>query len=214
MLSRSRTHNQINSVTTFRSICLAPVNELLRGSAAANALVRELLLIKGDAARADLGQLLDLILALWIAAPHSADKAIAVLAELLLYLVERGAVIGVSLTVGESLFIQLVADSCELFGNGILYSVERNDGLGAVNAGDKHALALCNITRSELYAERNALHLILGELPAGGILGIVELYAEASREAVGKCTGSVKHALLVHLRRPAEAQVRCRHRAS
>ncbi len=60
--------------------------------------------------------------------------------------------------------------------------------------GDKHALALCNITRSELYAERNALHLILGKLPAGGILGIVELYTEASREAVGKCTGSVEHA--------------------
>ena len=137
MLSRSRTHNQINSVTTFRSICLAPVNELLRGSAAANALVRELLLIKGDAARADLGQLLDLILARLVAAPHCADEAVAVSRELFNDLIHRLAVVGTAFAVRESLLVHTVADLPELFSDRGLEVIERDGSLLKVVAGER-----------------------------------------------------------------------------
>ena len=76
------------------SVRLAPYDHALGGLAAANALVVKLLLLERDAARAYAGKLLDLVLARLVSAPHSLDKAVAVIFKHGLYLINRSAAIG------------------------------------------------------------------------------------------------------------------------
>ena len=52
------------------------------------------------------------------------------------------------------------------------------DGLLAVVAADQYALAVLDVARADLQAKREALHLVLGELPARAVLREVDLNAD------------------------------------
>ena len=49
----------------------------------------------------------------------------------------------------------------------------------AAHTGCQHALAVFDISRADLQTNRNALHLVLGELPARRIVAVVQLDTES-----------------------------------
>ena len=110
---------------------LAPVNELLCRSAAAYAFVGDALLVHRNASRADAGELLDLVLALLVAAPHSLDEAVTC-EKSLVDLVDGSAGVGALLAVSESLRVHTVTNLVELRKYGLLELIERREGLFAV----------------------------------------------------------------------------------
>ena len=85
----------------------------------------------------------------------------------------------------------------ERIGDSLFDIVERHNGLFTAHAGNEHAGTCLYIARTKLKTERNALHLVLGILPAGGVIAVVELYAEFIRKAVAQSRCRLKHAFLV-----------------
>ena len=55
-----------------------------------------------------------------------------------------------------------------------------DDGLFTIVAANQNALAVLDITRTDLETEREALHLVLGKLPTGAVVGDVDLSANTS----------------------------------
>ena len=82
--------------------------------------------------------------------------------------------------------------------DGLLQPVQgRAHLLAGVPAGND-ALALLHVLGADLHPEGHALHLILGELPAGGVVGIVHPGADARLlQPVPEGRGGVQHAGLV-----------------
>ena len=85
-------------------ISLAPVNQLFSLSAAAYALVADGLDAEGDASGGNIAGLLELKLAIELAAPHSLDIAAVVVCDLL-ELLKRSSLKGSVLAVLECLLI-------------------------------------------------------------------------------------------------------------
>ena len=127
-------------------------------------------LIERDAARADACQLLDLILALFVTAPHRATDAVTFFGKRAVDLVNGLAVVGAVVAVFKSLLIHTVANGNELFCNCFFNTVKRNKALFAVVTGYDNALVALDVARTYFDSQRNALHLVFGILPAGRVV--------------------------------------------
>ena len=82
--------------------------------------------------------------------------------------------------------------------HGALQLRQGDEGLfTGVAAGDA-ALTLLHVLGADLHTQGHALHLILGELPAGGLVAVVHADADAcGAQAVAQGGGGLQHALLV-----------------
>ena len=71
-------------------------------------------------------------------------------------------------------------------------------GLFAGIAAGDAALALLHVLGADLYAQGHALHLVLGEFPAGGLVAVVHADADTGgSQPVAQGRGGLQHALLV-----------------
>ena len=132
----------------------------------------ELLLLERHAAGGHAGHFLELLLAGLVAAPHRLDKAGCARWQSRLISSRVRRVIGRALAV-----FQRTADTCRRAPPAaarrpcVFQLVQRDKGLFPVVAAHQHALVLLDVLRADLQAQRNALHLVLGKLPAGGVVG-------------------------------------------
>ena len=139
-----------------------------------------MLLLKRHAAAGHTGLLLDLLLAGAVAAPHGLDKA-DMLLENLLHLVQASRGIGVLLAVLERLLIQRLLNVLQQRRDGRNQIFELDHSLFAGIAANQHALTLLDVTRTDLQAQRHTLHLVFRKLPAGAVVGQIDLCADARR---------------------------------
>ena len=96
------------------------------------------------------------------------------------------------------LLVQTLLHQLQLLGHGRFQRVQRHHGLLAVVAAHQHALAGLHIPGADLHAQGHALHLILGALPAHGVVGIVHLHPHAGRlQAIPQGGGRLQNAGLV-----------------
>ena len=157
-----------------------------------------MLLGEGDAAGGHAGLFLHLQLAVQLAAPHGLDEAAVFGLELLGFLQGEGGE-GVLLQVLLGPLVQAVVDGVQGGLGGLLQGVQADEDFLAVVPADQDALVLLNVLRADLHAQRHALHLVLGSLPAHGLVGVVDLGADAgSLQAVQQGVGGVQNAVLVH----------------
>ena len=136
-----------------------------------------MLLLKRDAAAGHAGLVLHLELAGEVAAPHGLDEATVFLLQLL-GLGQRVRGIGVLVEVALGLVEQALLHGLEQLGDARLQLVERDGDLLAVVAADGDAVAGLDVLRADLDAQRHALHLPVGELPAGAVVAEVALRAQ------------------------------------
>ena len=184
-------------IIALKSICLAPVNHALCRFAAAYTLVGKILLLKGDTSGTYTCNFLYLILTSLVAAPHSLDKAVAVLFKRFGYLVHGHAGIGASLTVLECCLVKSVMYLGKLGLNGICDAVQRYKALLTVVTCYYYALVLLDILGAYLNSERNTLHLVLSKLPAGRVVAVIDLYSDACcLEDICHLVSLVENALL------------------
>ena len=86
--------------------------------------------------------------------------------------------------------------------DGLLQGVQADEDFLAVVPADQDALVLLDVLRADLHAQGHALHLVLGSLPAHGLVGVIDLGADAGGlQAVQQGVGGVQNAVLVHGRR-------------
>ena len=151
---------------------------MLGGLAAAYAGICEVLLLKRNAAALYTACfVLELILAGGISAPHCFDEARVVLRGVDEFLVgsrDKGLFLGIL----RGAVVHILVDSLEQVFNVIAQTLERNKCLFSGVAAYYHALVLLDVLGADLNSYGHALHLILGELPAGSVVAVVELYAE------------------------------------
>ena len=171
---------------------------MLGGLAAAGAHVGKLLLAKGDAAGLDTaGFVLELILTGGITAPHGLDVAGLVcgdVKELLVIAGNVGLLFQVLENAGGELLVHLIEHQLHLG----LDVVEADKLLLTGHAADEHTGIVLNIAGADLQTDGNALHLVLAELPAGRVVGIIQLDAQTGfDEAILQCAGGLENALLV-----------------
>ena len=115
-----------------------------------------------------------------------------------LHLLERLRRVGVLLAVAERLVEQRLLDVVQQRLDSAGKVLELHDRLFAGVAAHEHALALLDVARADLEAQRHALHLVLGELPAGAVLGQVDLRADArGLDRLEQLLGLFGHARLV-----------------
>ena len=81
--------------------------------------------------------------------------------------------------------------------NRLLDSVEGNEGLCTAYSRNENAGVVFDVARTDLDTERNALHLVLRILPSGGVITVVNLYAEFCGKLVAQSVSGVKNAFLV-----------------
>lgn len=98
-------------------ILAAPVQHMLSGLAAADAGVADVLFLKGDAPGFDVGQLLDLVLAGLVAAPHGFDESTLVVGDVQKFLPVAGGK-GAGLPVLQGLLVKAVVNRLQSRGNG------------------------------------------------------------------------------------------------
>ena len=163
----------------------APVDHGLGGLAAAGADIAQVLLLEGHAAAGQADFFLHLHLAGQVAAPHGLDVAGVGLGQLL-DLLHGGGCPGALLAVGEGTLVQVLAQGLQLGGNGGLQLVQAHEHLLAGVAAHQHALVLFQILGADLQAQRHALHLPLGELPAGGVVAVIQLHAGVLADLLGQ----------------------------
>ena len=137
-----------------------------------------MLLLKRDTAAGHAGFLFHVELALQIAAPHGLDEAAPGLLQLL-GLLKRVRLEDVAVEVGLGLVEQALLHIVQQLGDARLELIERDDNLLAVVAADGDALALFHVLGADLDAQRHALHLPVGKLPAGAVVAEVALAADA-----------------------------------
>ena len=142
---------------------------------------------------------LELLLAFTVAAPHSLDVAALLVCDSG-ELFKSSRSIGSGLSVSESLFVNSLKKRVKTALNLVNDIVDRNEGLLAVVTSYDNALVLSHIARTDLDAERNALHLVLGELPSGALIGIVKLSSDScSLKSLVDLRCRLNYALLVLL---------------
>ena len=137
-----------------------------------------MLLGEGHAPGGHAGLLLHLDFAGLVAAPHGLDEAAVLLLKLLGLLQGIGGV-DVLLQVLLGLVVHLLLHQFKLLGGLGLHVLELDGDLLAVGAAHQDALAVLQISRAALHPQGHALHLILGALPAHGVVGLVGLHPEA-----------------------------------
>ena len=123
-------------------------------------------------------------LALAAAAPLCARKAAAAGGHFL-DLLPSGQVEGVLLQIRSRSFEHIVVDAVKQFLDRALERVERDKGLFPVVAADDAALAVLEVARADLDAQRHTAHFVLGALPAHGLVGVVQLRAHIDGEQAG-----------------------------
>ena len=69
--------------------------------------------------------------------------------------------------------------------------------LAAVIAAHHHGGAGLDVLRAQLHTHRDAAHLLLGEFPAGGLIGRVDLRPEHGGQRLAHFLGLLEHAFLV-----------------
>ena len=170
---------------------------MLGGLAAADAGVAHCLLLEGHAPGGDPGLLLHLQLTLQLTAPHGLGEAALALHEGLDF-VQGAAHLGVVLQILFSPLEQSVVDRVQqLLNLGFQLCQGDEDLLAGVPAADA-ALALLHVLGPDLHTQGDAFHLVLGGLPAHGLVAVVHLGPDARRfQAVQQGGGGVQHALLV-----------------
>ena len=100
--------------------------------------------------------------------------------------------------VGLRLFIEGLLHGVEQLGDLCIQLVEREEQLLAVVAPHGDALVVLDVLRADLDAQRHALHLPVGKLPAGGVVGKVTLDAQPQLgEPVHKLLRLFEHAGLM-----------------
>ena len=156
-----------------------------------------MLLLERDAAAGHTGLVLHLELAGEVAAPHGLDEAAVFLLQLL-GLGQRVRGIGVLVEVALGLVEQALLHGLEQLGDARLELVERDGDLLAVVAADGDAVAGLDVLRADLDAQRHALHLPVGKLPAGAVVAEIALRAQAGGlQARDELLGLLGHAGLV-----------------
>ena len=143
-----------------------------------------MLLVQRNAAGANAGDFLHLVLARLVAAPHCLDKAVALFFQRLGDLVHGLADIGLVLPVFQRLLEHSLRDHVlQQVGHGVtqrrIVLVQGNGLLFAVKASSNHALSGLDILRADLDTNRNALHLVLRKLPSRRVVGVVQLDPDA-----------------------------------
>ena len=93
--------------------------------------------------------------------------------------------------------IHIIVDLDEQIGDGLLDIIEGHKELFARIAANQNTLVLLDILGAKLQTNGNALHLILGKLPAGALVGIVELCTELLFELFINRVRLVENALFV-----------------
>ena len=136
-----------------------------------------MLLLKRDAAAGHTGLFLHLELAGEVAAPHGLDEAAVFLLQLL-GLGQRVRGVGVLVKVALGLVEQTLLHVLEQRGDARLELIERDGDLLAVVAADGDAVTGLDVLRADLDAQRHALHLPVGKLPAGAVVAEVALRAQ------------------------------------
>ena len=170
---------------------------MLGGFSAAGAGVAQVLLLKGDAPGGDASLLLHADLTGLVAAPHGLGKA-APGSHFLFDLFQGGAGVGVVLQVALGLLIQPLVNGVQHPGHGVLNAIQRDEGLLAVVPAHQYALVLLYVLGAQFQPEGHALHLVLGKLPAGGIVRSVHLYPEPGRsQPVRHCLVGLNHAFFM-----------------
>ena len=84
-----------------------------------------------------------------------------------------GHVEGVLLQILGGHVVQVVVDVLQQALDGVLQTGQRYEGLFAGIAASHAALLLLHVLGADLHTQRHALHLILGKLPACGLLAVV-----------------------------------------
>ena len=153
-------------------------------------------LLKRHAAAGQADFFLHLHLAGKVAAPHGLDVAGVCLGQLL-HLVHGGGSPGALLAVGKSTLVQVLAQGLQLCGDRSLQLVQRDEDFFAGIAAHQHALVLFQILGADLQTQRHALHLPLGELPARGIVAVVQLHAGILADLLGQLGSLLGNAGLV-----------------
>ena len=87
--------------------------------------------------------------------------------------------------------------------------VERDNDLLAGVAANKDCLVVGKILGTDLDTDRNTAHLLLGELEAGRLVGVVHLDADICRKTVAKSVSGVENAFLLLLDRNDHRLNRC-----
>ena len=106
--------------------------------------------------------------------------------------------VGVLVEVALGLVEQALLHVLEQRGDARLELIERDGDLLAVVAADGDAVTGLDVLRTDLDAQRHALHLPVGELPAGAVVAEVALRAQAGGlQTRDKLLGLLGHAGLV-----------------
>ena len=101
---------------------------------------------------------------------------------------------------GEKTFVPLteLESAVQQLLHGALQLRQGDEGLFAGVAAGDAALALLHVLGADLHTQGHALHLVLSELPAGGLVAVVHADADArGAETVAQGGGGLQHALLV-----------------
>ena len=180
----------------FTSIGYAPVDHGLGGFAADGADVADLLLLKGHAAAGQARFFLHLQLAVEVAAPHGLDVA-GIGGGQGLHFVHGLGGPGALFAVFEGALVQIAGQVGKQGGDSGGQVVQADEGLFAGVAADQDALVLFQVLGAQLQAQGHALHLPLAELPAGGVVAVVQLDAGVLADGGGHLGGLLGYAGLV-----------------
>lgn len=133
---------------------------MLRFFAAAYAFVGDMLLLERDAARADAGDFLNPVLALFVSAPHSLDEAVAVLFKGSGDFVKRCAGICSVFAVLQRALIKSVVYLCELRLDALSDIFEAENRFFTVVTGDENALTVFDVLiRARFERARPSSHI-------------------------------------------------------
>ena len=169
---------------------------MLGGLAAADAGGTEVFLLQRHAAAGDADLVLHAQLASEVAAPHGFIEAVGAVRDLVHFVHIVGDV-GIGFAVGEGFLIEAVVDLLQQAGDLGFEVLQLDEGLFTVIPANQHTLAGFDILGADLQTQRDALHFVLGELPAGAVFGKVDIGAEGFFKAVAEGGGGFGNALLM-----------------
>lgn len=134
---------------------------MLGGLSAANAGIAELLFLERNAARLNsTGDVLELLFAFGVSAPHSTDKSGLLFSNVKELLIIE-SVVSTILEVIKGTLVKLVVNALQSCLDLVNDVVKRHDRLLTSDAADQYAAVVFDIARTKLKAYRNALHLVL-----------------------------------------------------
>ena len=160
-----------------QSVGDAPVNHLICRFSAAGADIAQMLLCKRNAAGTHPGFFFHAQFACQIAAPHRLNESALALLQFLGFLY-RVSSIGVGIQILFGFFVKSFLHIVQNLGEALLQFFQRHGNLFAVIPSDANAASVFQILGAQLYTKRNALHLILGTLPAQRVVAVINLCPE------------------------------------